>query len=151
MSDIYERIAWSAIAVLCLMIGSCDRAKADVITEFGMGWKSPNTSIVMLPECRQVHLHDDLSPGLKLTDPTSRHWGRPTTSCGGDNPAFIGWPIAWESKWRGSFKYRVGWFHYSNWFDGGKYLKGGDRHETHMDLVAGTITFNWTRWRNRGK
>lgn len=140
----YQRIVWGAIVVCALIMGSCNGAKADVITEFGMGWRSPNTSLVLQPYCSQVAVPDYLR-----NDPTGRHYGRLDASCGGDNPAFIGWPVAWESDWRGSFRYRVGWFHYSNWFDGGRYLPGGDRHETHMDLLAGTITFNWSKWREQ--
>lgn len=121
-------------------------AKADVVTEFGWGIKAPNTSVVLQPRCQQVQLFGDIR-----TNPNSPHWGRRHASCGGNNPAFIGWPVAWESKWLGrhkAFRLRGGWFHYSNWFDGGNYLNGGDDHETHMDLAAFTITYNWTHlWR----
>jgi hypothetical protein len=124
-------------------------SNADVVTEWGWGIKAPNTSVVMLPRCQSVALIGDIT-----TNPESPNFGRRFASCGGNNPAFIGWPIAWESDdfgKHGAFKVRGGWFHYSNWFDGGNYFRHlGDRHETHMDLAAFTITFNWTHW-NRGR
>jgi hypothetical protein len=118
-------------------------AQADIVTEFGMGYKLPSTSAVMMPICEQVLLQ-----GRQLEDPSSPNWGKTHASCGGNNPAFVGWPIAWESSWKGPWRVRAGYFHYSNWFDGGtNFTNLGDRHETHMDLAAVTATFNWTRWR----
>lgn len=108
-------------------------AKADVITEFGFAYKL-DSSAVLDPLCHTVLLVGDI-----VTNPSSPYYDRPDTSCGGDNPAFIGWPIAWESQWRKAFKYRLGWFHFSHWGDG-----GSDR-ETHMDLFAMSITYNWSR------
>lgn len=136
--------------LLCLfMLFLSSRAQADIVTEWGWGVKLPHsTSAILLPICQQVHL-----TGWQQNSPDSPNFGKGLSSCGGDNPAFIGWPIAWESDWfgkRDGFKLRGGWFHYSNWFDGGKYLQGGDSHETSMDMAAFTITFNWTNWaRNR--
>jgi len=140
-------MVWIMIAAAALLVGSCNSASADVITEFGGGYKA-RVSAVLEPICKQVML-----TGEQQHSPSSPNYGKGLASCGGDNPAFIGWPIAWQSKENGkfgAFTYRIGWFHYSNWFDGGNYLPGGDRHETSMDLLAGTITFNWTKW-NRGR
>jgi hypothetical protein len=97
------------------------------VTEFGMGYKTPNTSIVLLPECETALVR---TPSEPSTDYLTR-------SCGGDFPAFIGWPIAYEWKVGDIYSVRAGWFHYSNWFD------GGHDHETHMDLLAITLTVHW--------
>lgn len=118
-------------ALLCLM-GSV--ANADIVTEFGAGLKVPGTtSYLLLPECHEAVV-------------TTPEWpqnprGLLPYSCGGDNPTFIGWPVAWEKELGDAWKLRAGWFHYSNWFDGGK-----DR-ETHMDVAAVTVMFNWTAWK----
>ena len=116
-----------------LLLATC--ARADVVSEFGMGYKMPyTTSVVMLPQCHVVvPLGVDGSPVL----------GRKSASCGGDNPAFVGWPIAWEKDFDGPLSIRAGWFHYSNWFDGGR------GRETHMDLAAVTLTVNWSEWLTR--
>jgi len=139
-------------ALFLVSLAASTDAKADIVTEFGGGYKF-NSSVVLAPECQVIHIHEDQPI---RANPSSPYWGRSNASCGGDNPAFIGWPIAWQSKpngKHGAFTYRIGWFHYSNWFDGGElssWTSTGDEHETHMNLLAGTITFNWTTWR-KGK
>lgn len=118
------------IFLLALVFGR--PAHADLITELGAGWKLPrSTSTLLLPECH-------LAVVIETRPQTDSIWYR-KASCGGDNPAFIGWPIAWEREFRGPWRMRCGWFHYSNWFDGGH-----DR-ETHMDVAACAATFNWSR------
>lgn len=117
-----------------VLAGGCIPAKADVITEFGAGYKSfSTTSVVMLPECHHVVIDETRpnTPGLNYRG----------ASCGGDNPVFIGWPFAWQSSFSDVWTVRAGWFHLSHWFDGGK-----DR-ELHMDCACVTATFNWTEWR----
>lgn len=110
--------------------------KADIITEFGAGIKIPaSTSILMLEEC---HVAQPLE--MRPSDPSLEYR---VSSCGGDDPIFIGWPIAWEKDF-GVWSVRAGWFHFSHWFDGGR-----DR-ELHMDAGAVTATFNWTEWK-RGR
>lgn len=64
-------------------------------------------------------------------------------SCGGDNPLFIGWPIAWQSNFSDVWTIRAGWFHFSHWFDGGR------DHELHMDCICSTVTLNWSARRRR--
>lgn len=108
-------------------------AKADIVTEFGVGYKLPNSSALLLPWCNEASIIDPGWPENPRPYPQ-------VYSCGGDQPAFIGWPVAWESDWKGPWRVRAGWFHYSNWFDGGR------QRETHMDIAAVTATFNWTRW-----
>ena len=128
-----------------LSITECARAaEHSVITEFGMGYKiEHSTSWLLLPQCKQAVV---VNPEWLPENPR----GSNPYGCGGDNPAFIGWPIAYE--WEGDdevWRFRVGYFHYSNWFDGGQYLQGGDQWETRMDLFAVTATFNWTEMRKK--
>jgi hypothetical protein len=99
----------------------------EFVTEFGMGYKLSNTSIVLLPECETA----------LISSPTEPKYDYRRASCGGDFPAFIGWPIAYEWQVGEVYSVRVGWFHYSNWFDGGR------DHESHMDLVAAVLTVHW--------
>ena len=127
------------IAALCciiaasLLLAFCAPAQADIITEFGIGYKLPSSSYLLMPQCKQA----------VVVNPPDDPRYPDAYSCGGSFPAFIGWPVAWESDFRGAWKVRVGWFHYSNWFDGGRSF------ETHMDVAAATATFNWSEWRRR--
>lgn len=132
------RKAFLALLILLLL----SPAKADVITEFGMGYKVPTTtSVVMLPSCHIVRL-----TGPIYNDPDSDHYGREYASCGGDDPIFVGWPIAYQSDFKDEiWMVRAGWYHFSHWFDGGQ-----DR-ELHMDAVAVTTTFNWTKFFEKRK
>ena len=115
-----------------LWVSSLSVSYADIITEIGAGIKLPDTtSIPLLPECHYVFAYD--RQGNLVSD-------RSTASCGGDNPAFIGWPIAWEREFnlkRRSTRVRCGWFHMSHWTDGGR------ERETHMDLAACSGTIVW--------
>lgn len=105
-------------------------AHADIISEFGMGVKVSTTSYVMRPECHTVYSYP----------PGDRPEAGFLRSCGGDNPTFVGWPLAYEwTSPSGRYRLRGGWFHYSNWFDGGR------RRETHMDCLCGSLTIRWRR------
>ena len=141
MRDFFKRTwwVWAAIAVVGLLGES---AKADIVTEFGMGYKiEATTSQVLWPDCSQVYFDPATSPVKRAPG-----WG----SCGGDNPAFIGWPIAWEKALPNDvWRVRVGWFHFSHWFDGSDYIKGGDRRETHADMLAVTATLNWSEMKRK--
>ena len=110
-------------------------ANADWISEFGMGYKNPRTtSVVMREECHTVTLSE-----LRPADP-ELDFRR--ASCGGDNPAFIGWPIAYEREFAdGLYTLRAGWFHYSHWFDGGK------GRELHFDAAVVSVRINWSKRR----
>lgn len=134
-----DRVVCLVIA-LFVLLAFAPPARADVVSEVGMGVKlERTTSVVMLPRCHTVLITETRpdAPGINYR----------TASCGGDNPTFIGWPIAWEREYaNGALRFRGGWFHYSNWFDGAR-----DR-ETHMDCACATATVNWSQWRrNRGK
>lgn len=105
-------------------------ASADVVTEFGFGYKvSDTTSFVLQERCHTAEK-------LKLANGEIFHHG--VRSCGGDNPLFIGWPIAYEHEFDGPWTVRAGWFHMSHWFDG-----GADR-EVHMDAAVVSFKFNWS-------
>lgn len=103
-------------------------ANAEFVTVLGVGLKANNFSSAILdPECDQVFM-----PARG-----NRGW----SSCGGNNPIFVGWPIAYDfGNWR------VGWFHFSSFFDGGNSIGSvGDEHEVHMNCFCATYTVRWTR------
>jgi hypothetical protein len=109
-------------------------AKAEVVTEFGGGWKSPyTTSLVMREYCHSAMVIE--------TRPDHPEYNYLLSSCGGDNPVFVGWPVAWQSEFSDVWTIRAGWFHLSHWFDG-----NADR-EVHMDCACATVTFSWSEWR----
>ena len=125
------------LAILSLL--KAGAGYADIITEIGGGIKSPRTTSVLLQEdCHTVNNIEFIPP----QGPGDRYYGRGTTSCGGDNPVFVGWPIAWEKDF-GVWTVRAGWFHLSHWFDGGQ-----DR-ELHMDCACASATINWTELRRK--
>ena len=117
------------LALVGILAGTS--TKADIISELGAGIKVPvSTSYVMLPVCEKVQV---------VVPPDSPRPPPQMYSCGGNNPAFIGWPIAYQREFLdGRLVFRGGWFHYSNWFD---------KRETHMDIVATTVTINWSEIR----
>ena len=117
-------------------------AKADWVTEIGIGYKLDVSSAILHPKCTLVDI--PLSNPLR-SDRNSPHWGRSDASCGGDNPVFIGYPIRWESNMKGPWQWFGGWFHFSSFADGGNLLDwGGDRHEVHMDALVIGARFNWS-------
>lgn len=117
-----------------LFLMSARPARAEIISELGMGYKLPTTSVVMQEDCHAVTITE--------TRPHRPDIFYRPASCGGDNPVFIGWPIAWQKDF-GLWTVRAGWFHLSHWFDG-----GSDR-ELHMDAAAVTFTVNWSELRRR--
>ena len=113
----------------------------DVVSTMGTGFKLNNQSSAVLdPNCTMILF----TQGKEFRN------GRKEASCGGDNPIFIGWPIAMEKNmpyWR----VKWGWFHMSSIFDGSKLdWLHGDQREVHFDCVCMEATFNWSkRRRNR--
>lgn len=143
-SFVFEAVIFTI--ALALIFGASRCAHADVITEIGMAYKleGGQTSQLLWPSCRKAYVTPQYAdvpraPGL--------------ASCGGDNPAFIGWVLAWQSKELGPRKgimVRAGAFHFSHWFDGGNYFNGGDDSELHGTWPAVTVTLNWSNMiRNR--
>lgn len=115
-------------------------AHADLVTEFGLGWKF-RESVVLDPACDWVAV-----PATNPVALSGPHLGRATASCGGDNPVALIWPIAWEGAYGRRWRYRVGWFHLSHLGDGrGRVaeLLGGDGRETRLDCLCATATFRW--------
>lgn len=123
-------ILFGLLAVICMR-----PARADIVTEFGAGYKLGSTSIVMRDYCHEVIIVETRPARSDV------HRGH---SCGGDNPAFIGWPIAWERDF-GVWTLRAGWFHLSHWGDGGR-----DR-ELHLDAATVSAKVNWSEVRRRRK
>jgi len=108
------------------------QVKADVITELGGGWKIPyTTSYLMQEDCKQAQV---INP--PLLSPEGRPWTPLVYSCGGDDPVFVGWPIAWEKNLEKG-RFRIGWFHMSHWFD--------SVGELHMDCLCASWTKVWKR------
>lgn len=143
MSD--NRPSWVDKYYLYILLGGIivfgalgNYAQADVITEFGGGRKNPSTtSVVMQERCHEVVIVE--------TRPDSPDINFRGSSCGGDDPIFSGWPVAYQKDF-GVWTVRAGWFHYSHWFDGGR-----DR-ELHLDCIpCATVTFNWTKWKDGRK
>lgn len=129
-----QGIQWLVIAMLVgtLALLVARDAQADMISEFGAGMKNPRTtSVILLPECHHVVIDQ--------TRPDTPHLNFRGASCGGDNPVFIGWPIAWERELEGQgiWTVRLGWFHMSHWND------GGAERETHFDCICASIKVNW--------
>jgi len=132
LRDILMGMAIAALTLIFCMLVTF-QASADVITEFGMGVKiEGTTSVLLLPQCHLATIIE--------TRPDTPRYDYLNASCGGDNPMFVGWPVAYEREFSGGiWRLRAGWFHYSNWFDGKQ-----DR-ETHMDCACVTATFNWSK------
>lgn len=98
-----------------------------LITEFGGGVKLPaSSSYIALPACKSVMV---VRPADSPRPPPQ------TYSCGGDNPIFVGWPLAWEFP----NGVKLGWHHQSQWFD--------TRGELHVDCICSSWTFRWNRLR----
>lgn len=112
--------------------------RADWITEFGVAYKLESlTSQVLWDDCSVVIITDESLP---------RGAGN-TASCGGDNPAFVGWIIAYEWEGRDEiWRFRGGAFHLSHWFDGRGSFNRGDGRELSGTWPAATATFNWSAW-----
>lgn len=127
------------IALLVILAATLlvTNVRADVITEFGAGIKNPRTTSLVLQE----KCHEVLVTATRPDDPSVYR----TASCGGDDPLFVGWPVAYEwTSPREVFRIRAGWFHLSHWFD------GGPNREVHLDCACVSLTVNWSK-RGRNK
>jgi hypothetical protein len=125
------------ILTLILLSGHA-QAEGEWITEFGGGYKIEATSSALFhKDCTQAYMREL----------GNRGW----SSCGGDNPVFVGWPIMYRTTKNWGY-WQVGWFHQSHWFDGSGFVDwGGDAYELHFDCVCATIGFNWSRLNRRSK
>lgn len=108
-------------------------AHADLITEIGGGIKF-GASYAVDPRCSTLIVPGKTTPEGAIV----------TVPCGGDDPVFVGWPIAWDFP----NGLRFGLFHYSNWFDGGEAVWfGGDKNETNFNCLCVSKTIHWRRHR----
>lgn len=130
----------AAIALLTLALGLllAHEARADerggLITEFGGGIKLPSSSYIAQPACKKVAVVSPEWPANPRPPPQ-------TFACGGDNPMFAGWPLAWEFP----NGVTLGWWHQSQWFDGHQWDGSG---ELHVDCLCATWRVRWSRLRN---
>lgn len=126
--------------VWLIMMQSAQKAHADLVTEIGGGYKFGESG-VLRPECALVTVLE--ARGGFERDPNTG--AIRTMDCGGDNPVFVGWPLAWDFK---NGNTRFGWFHMSNWLDGGelsRWTHTGDNHETSFNCLCASHTFHWSR------
>lgn len=112
-----------------------DLPKWDIVSSAGMAYKGIpafNSSYTIREDCKKV--------SVVVPQDNPRRSG--LYSCGGDEPAFVGYPIAFKRKWLGGLiETKFGIFHQSQWFDG----KG----ETQWTGPSVEMEFNWSEWRRR--
>lgn len=109
------------------------QAKADMISEFGGGLKG-QMSETLEPSCEYALTFDNL--GHYRVDEQGRI---KTVPCGGSQPIFIGWPVAWESA---NGDLRIGWFHMSHWVSGPPF---NHDPEVSFNCICATYKFHWKR------
>lgn len=146
--EIAQGAAIAALTLtICMLVAFQASAveRGGFVTEIGGGFKDfRTTSFLMRSECKKAVVTEprdwpnnprgiggeyDVYGQFKVI-PTGE-W-----SCGGDNPVFVGWPIAWEFP----NGVRIGYFHQSQWFD--------NEGELHFDCICASYTINWRRFRN---
>lgn len=133
------RGALLCIVILYLVAWLVTPAHAEMVTEIG-GGIAFRQSLVLRPDCQQALIVQGRA-GFEF----DANGSQKTASCGGDNPIFVGWPIAWDFK---NGNTRIGWFHFSHWFDGGELshvTSRGDEHETSLNCLCVTHTFHWSK------
>lgn len=123
-----------SIVVGILLLVACS-ARADIISEIGGGYKLPSSE-VFSPGCRWVFIVD--ADRSVMFDELGR---QKTVQCGGSNPVFVGWPVAWESP---NGNTRVGWFHMSHWFSGPPF---NHDNELTLNCLCATHKFHWSKRR----
>jgi hypothetical protein len=125
--------SWLFVALMVLTV--VNRAHAgEFITELGGGYKDfPSTSFLMTSDCQKAIV---TNPEWPTNPRPGQEW-----SCGGDNPVFVGWPIAYEWTLTRGNRVRLGHFHLSQWFD--------NQGEVHLDCLCASFTFRWSRLRDR--
>jgi hypothetical protein len=126
-------IMWTTLLLFLPLI-----AKADVISEIGGGYKF-TYSDVLSPKCEYVFLTQATKEDF-MFDGQGR---QKTVPCGGTNPIFIGWPVAYQTP---DARFRIGWFHMSHWFSGEPF---NNKPETNFNCLCTTWTVNWTKRHKR--
>lgn len=125
-------LAWTlTIGLIAVFLMWIAPVHAEMISEFGGGLKL-EYSEVFDPGCRQVLIVD--ANRSTMFDEQGR---QKTVPCGGVNPVFIGWPVAWESP---NGNTRIGWFHMSHWLSGEPF---NHNNELTMNCICATHKFHW--------
>lgn len=121
--------------ILLALLFKQDLAHADIITELGGGAQIDSyTSAVLDTRCLSSVLYTSKSPSFVRDDQ-----GRiRTVPCGGGNPLFVGWPIAYQSP---DGRWRVGLFHMSHWLQGPPFNREA---ETSINCLCASWTINWS-------
>lgn len=125
------------LLVLGMLLLATVTAKADIISEFGGGYKT-QMSQVMNDQCHYVQIVE-ADNGFKF-DLQGRV---KTTPCGGSQPIFVGWPIAWENE---IGNVRVGWFHMSHYRTGPPF---NHDPEISFNCICATYKIDWTHRHGR--
>ena len=113
------------LAILLSLLVALPANAGAFFSEIGGGWKDFNTtSYILRSPCKKV---------VVIVPQDNPRWGD-EWSCGGDQPVFIGYPIAFTFA---NERTTIGWFHMSNWMD--------NDGETHFDCVCVTHRFYWRR------
>lgn len=138
------RVLIATLVVLFLMTKACPAdagellPKWDIVSRIGFAYKDlHNNSFLVQSACKKAAVFvprdypDNPRPFPQLY------------SCGGDNPAFVGYPIALKREWRkGAFSAVFGLFHQSQWFD--------NSGEIQWTGPAAEFELNWSQMkRNR--
>lgn len=138
-----------AIAVVVILatfaVGRCEARdllpKWDMVTSVGIGSKKAgeflNSSFLFSPDCIKATVVDPAE------FPANPRPAPDNFSCGGDDPAFIGWPWAMQRTFFNDMLIlRTGIWHQSQWFDG--------NGEIQATWPAAELTMNWSQlFRNR--
>jgi hypothetical protein len=103
-----------------------------MFSELGGGYKFAQSE-VLESTCLHVFLVDAKDQQF-LFDEQGR---QKTVKCGGAQPIFVGWPVAWESP---NGNTRIGWFHMSHWRSGAPFNKDP---EITFNCVCASHKFTW--------
>ena len=116
------------IALLAALLCAPAFAEGRLITEIGGGVKvSQGSSYLMMPDCKKAVVTVGEN---NLRGPGGEY------SCGGNNPVFVGWVLAWEFP----SGVKLGYFHQSQWFD--------HEGEIKFNCLCASGTIDWSKhWR----
>lgn len=119
---------FKALILIIVLLTASNALAGEFITELGGGFmERQKSSYILTQDCKSVVV---INP---TTSPREIHF---PYSCGGDDPLFIGWPIAYEFN---NGNTRIGWFHYSHWFD--------NRGETQFNCLCASHKITWKNFK----
>jgi hypothetical protein len=121
-----------AISLAALVsVSLCSKAHAEgggLITEIGGGVKMPSISSYLTnPDCKKAVVTQPEWPANPRAGLTY--------NCGGDNPLYQGYLLAWEF----GNGVKFGWWHQSQWFD--------NDGEIHQNCLCASYTIRWGKRR----